>query len=200
LIEKHSQKEDAIAILTGTFLFAQGIFFLHSAHLITGGTAGVALLLSQLLPFSFGMLYFMVNAPFYIMAWRRFGFRFAIYSAISGILVSIMADYLPTLITLDAINDGYSAIGGGLLMGIGMLILFRHRSSLGGFNVLCLYVQDKVGISIGKTQIVLDCLIIATSFFFVPLPSVLFSILSAAMLNIVLGMNHKPTRYTVTYH
>lgn len=199
MIEKHSQKEDAIAIITGTFLFAQGIFFLHSAHLITGGTAGLALLLSQLLPFSFGMIYFVVNAPFYIMAWRRFGPRFAIYSAISGVLVSIIADHLPTLITLEAISDSYSAIAGGLLMGIGMLILFRHRSSLGGFNVFCLYIQDKCGISIGKTQIVLDCLIVSTSCFFVPLPSVLFSILSAVVLNIVLGMNHKPSRYTVTY-
>ena len=32
-------------------------------------------------------------------------------------------------------NEIYCAVAGGLLMGLGMLILFRHRSSLGGFNV-----------------------------------------------------------------
>jgi uncharacterized membrane-anchored protein YitT (DUF2179 family) len=80
-----------------------------------------------------------------------------------------------------------------------MLILFRHRSSLGGFNVLCLFIQDKFGISVGKTQMAIDCAILIASFFFVS-PSIIgVSILGAVLLNLVLAMNHKPTRYIVNY-
>ncbi|CAH8201065.1 hypothetical protein VAE308_1051090 [Vibrio aestuarianus] len=84
-------------------------------------------------------------------------------------------------------------------MGLGMLILFRHRSSLGGFNVLCLFIQDKFGISVGKSQLTIDCAILFASFFFVSPATIAISVLGAVALNLVLAMNHKPTRYSVTY-
>lgn len=198
-MEKHSRKEDWIAILTGTFLVAQGVFFLQSASLLTGGTTGLALLASQFVSLSFGTLYFVANCPFYLLAWKRFGSRFAFNSAISGALVSILADHLYLVISLDSVNEVYCAIAGGLLMGLGMLILFRHRSSLGGFNVLCLFIQDKFGISVGKSQLAIDFCILVASFFFVSPEVIALSILGAIALNLVLAMNHKPTRYTVTY-
>ncbi|QSA20056.1 YitT family protein, partial [Vibrio furnissii] len=72
-MEKHTRKEDWIAILTGTFLVAQGVFFLQAGQLLTGGTAGLALLMTHFLPWSFGWLYFIANCPFYLLAWKRFG-------------------------------------------------------------------------------------------------------------------------------
>ncbi len=198
-METHSRKEDGIAILTGTFLVAQGIFFLQAGGLITGGTAGLALLLSQLLPWSFGLLYFMVNMPFYLLAWKRFGVRFSVNTAIACGLVSLFADHLSHFISIDSANEFYCAIAGGLLTGLGMLILFRHRASLGGFNVLCLYIQDKFGISVGKTQLALDCLIVTASLFYLSPWITGLSVLGAFILNVVLAMNHKPLRYTVKY-
>ncbi|KAB1453668.1 YitT family protein [Vibrio panuliri] len=197
---KHTRKEDWIAILTGTLIVAQGIFFLQAAHLLTGGTTGLALLLSKVVPWSFGTLYFLTNCPFYLLAWKRFGTQFALNSAISGALVSLFADHLHLVIHVDMVNPVYCAIAGGLLMGLGMLILFRHRSSLGGFNVLCLYVQDKFGISVGKTQMAIDLTILVTSYFFVEPIILLYSIIGVLALNLVLGMNHKPHRYIVKYN
>lgn len=199
VIEKHTRKEDIIALLVGSLLVALGVFFLSSAHLITGGTTGLALLLSQLTLLSFGTLYFCINLPFYLLAWVRFGKPFAINSLIAGALVSIFADQLHHFIQLTYIDDVFSAIVGGLLLGIGMLILFRHRSSLGGFNVLCLLIQAKTGISVGKTQMVLDCSIVFASLFFVSPWILILSIVGAIVLNLTLAMNHKPTRYTVRY-
>ncbi len=199
LMEKHSIKEDWIAIATGTFLVAQGVFFLKSVGLLTGGTTGLALLATHFVPLSFGSLYFLINSPFYLMAWRRFGGTFALNSAVAGGLVSVLVDHSDLVIHVDMINEIYCAVIGGLLMGLGMLILFRHRASLGGFNVLCLYLQDKFGLSVGKSQMVLDCAILVASFFFVSSLTIALSVLGAVVLNIVLAMNHKPTRYTVTY-
>ncbi|EKO3443409.1 YitT family protein [Vibrio fluvialis] len=199
-MEKHTRKEDWIAILTGTFLVAQGVFFLQAGQLLTGGTAGLALLMTHFLPWSFGWLYFIANCPFYLLAWKRFGRHFAVNTAISGALVALFTDHLSMFITFDNISEVYCALSGGLLMGLGMLILFRHRASLGGFNVLCLFIQDKFGISVGKSQMAIDCLILLVSFFFVSPWIILLSIFGAIALNLVLAMNHKPTRYTVTYH
>ncbi|MCD6644917.1 YitT family protein [Vibrio cholerae] len=198
-MEKHSHKEDWIAILTGTFLVAQGVYFLQAGQLLTGGTTGLALLMTQFLPLTFGVIYFLSNCPFYLLAWKRFSARFAFNSAISGALVSIFADHLAMLITLEKVNVVYCAVAGGLLMGLGMLILFRHRSSLGGFNVLCLFIQDRFGISVGKSQMAIDGLILLASFFFVSPLTIGLSILGAFLLNVVLAMNHKPSRYRVIY-
>ncbi|MCE7617293.1 YitT family protein, partial [Vibrio fluvialis] len=52
----------------------------------------------------------------------------------------------------------------------------------------------------GKSQMAIDCLILLVSFFFVSPWIILLSIFGAIALNLVLAMNHKPTRYTVTYH
>lgn len=199
VMEKHTPREDIVALLVGSFLVALGVYFLSSAKLITGGTAGLSLLLSQLTPFSFGTLYFFINLPFYALAWQRFGNVFAINSLIAGALVAVLADHMGHFIQLTHIDEVFSAVAGGLLIGIGMLILFRHRSSLGGFNVMCLLIQDKTGISVGKTQMVLDCSIVIASLFFVSPYLIALSVLGAIVLNITLAMNHKPTRYTVTY-
>lgn len=198
-MEKHSHKEDWIAILTGTFLVAQGVYFLQAGNLLTGGTTGLALLMTQFLPVTFGMVYFLSNCPFYLLAWKRFDPRFALNSAISGALVSLFADHLALFITIEKVNVVYCAVAGGLLMGLGMLILFRHHSSLGGFNVLCLFIQDRFGISVGKSQMVIDGLILLASCFFVSPLTIGLSILGALLLNVVLAMNHKPTRYQVIY-
>ena len=76
-----------------------------------------------------------------------------------------------------------------------MLILFRHRTSLGGFNVLVLYCQEKFGIAAGKMQMCIDIGILIGSFFFVTPVILILSVLGAIVLNLVLAMNHKPGRY-----
>ncbi|MFV0447757.1 MAG: YitT family protein [Vibrio sp.] len=198
-METHSRKEDWIAIFTGTFIVSQGLFFLKAANLITGGTAGLALLLTHIFPWSFGTLYFFVNMPFYLLAWKRFGVKFSLNTAISCGLVSVFTDHLSNFIAIEHIDAAYCALAGGLLTGLGMLILFRHRSSLGGFNVLCLFIQDKFAISVGKTQLVLDCIIVFASLFYLTPSVIMLSIAGAVILNIVLAMNHKPSRYSVKY-
>ncbi|NLS14159.1 YitT family protein [Vibrio sp. SM6] len=198
-MEKHSRKEDWIAIFTGTLIVAQGVYFLQAADLLTGGTTGLALLMTHFVSASFGTLYFLANTPFYLLAWRRFGAKFAFNSALSGALVSIFADHLPLMYTVENVNPLYCGIVGGILMGVGMLILFRHRSSLGGFNVLCLAIQDKWGISVGKTQMAIDVTILLASFLFITPSVIAISVVGAITLNMVLAMNHKPQRYSVSY-
>lgn len=193
---KHPPHENIVAILTGTFIVAQGVYFLQQGQLLTGGTTGLALLLSQLIGLSFGTLYFVMNCPFYLMAWFRMGKTFAVTSLISGALVSLIVDNMHHVLTISTLNPIYCAVIGGLLMGLGMLILFRHHTSLGGFNVLVIYLQDRIGISAGKLQMFIDISILIASFFIMSMSTLLLSVLGAIMLNLVLTMNFKPGRYS----
>lgn len=195
----HSFLEDCAAIFTGTLLVAVGIYFLKSSSMIVGGTAGLGLLFTQFIDLSFGTMYFLVNIPFYFLAWFRLGKRFTINSVICVSLVSVMADNLHHVVRFELLTPAFAAIAGGTFIGLGLLVLFRHRASLGGSNVLCLVIQDKMGISVGKTQLFFDTSILVCSLYFIPLTLIAWSILAAVFINLILWMNHKPTRYTVQY-
>ncbi|MFC0061750.1 YitT family protein [Vibrio inusitatus] len=198
-MNKHSFLEDCAAIFTGTLLVAVGIYFLKSSSMIVGGTAGLGLLFTQFIDLSFGTMYFLVNIPFYFLAWTRLGKRFTINSIICVSLVSVMADNLHHVMRFEVLTPAFAAIAGGTFIGLGLLVLFRHRASLGGSNVLCLVIQDKMGISVGKTQLLFDTSILICSLYFIPLTLIAWSILAAVFINLILWMNHKPTRYTVQY-
>ncbi|MDN3716924.1 YitT family protein [Vibrio breoganii] len=198
-MNKHSFLEDCAAIFTGTLLVAVGIYFLKSSSMIVGGTAGLGLLFTQFIDLSFGTMYFLVNIPFYFLAWFRLGKRFTINSVICVSLVSVMADNLHHVMRFELLTPAFAAIAGGTFIGLGLLVLFRHRASLGGSNVLCLVIQDKMGISVGKTQLLFDTSILICSLYFIPLTLIAWSILAAVFINLILWMNHKPTRYTVQY-
>ncbi|GEA51181.1 membrane protein [Vibrio inusitatus NBRC 102082] len=167
--------------------------------MIVGGTAGLGLLFTQFIDLSFGTMYFLVNIPFYFLAWTRLGKRFTINSIICVSLVSVMADNLHHVMRFEVLTPAFAAIAGGTFIGLGLLVLFRHRASLGGSNVLCLVIQDKMGISVGKTQLLFDTSILICSLYFIPLTLIAWSILAAVFINLILWMNHKPTRYTVQY-
>ena len=68
---------------------------------------------------------------------------------------------------------------GGCLIGLGMLVLFRHRASLGGVNILVLYLQDRHGWRAGYVQLAIDGAIMLLALALLPLERVGLSVLGA---------------------
>ncbi len=77
-VDRHRLYEDAIAMLIGTSFIALGITLYSHAMLMTGSTAGIALLIHYATGTGFGLLYFLINLPFYYFAVRRMGWAFTI--------------------------------------------------------------------------------------------------------------------------
>lgn len=193
---KHTLFEDLQAIFTGALAVAVGVLFLKTAGLLTGGTTGLAILLHYSTGINFGLTLFCVNLPFYILAVKRMGWRFTLKTLFAVFLVSSMTELIPLWLQIDTINPVFASVGGGLLVGIGLLIVFRHKASLGGFNVLALYIQDRYGIAVGKTQMALDVSIVVAGLWLIPPWLLVVSVVGAVVLNFVITVNHKPGRYT----
>ena len=98
-------------------------------------------------------------------------------------------------LTFDRLDPVFAAVMGGLLAGIGILILMRHGASLGGSGVLAIYLQKTRGWRAGSVQMSIDVLILSLGLLVVSPSQVGLSILSAAALNLVIGINHRPDRY-----
>ena len=191
----HSAFEDVQAILSGTLLVSLGVALLGKASLITGGTVGLAFLAHYATGISFGKLFFAINLPFYFFAIKKMGWEFALKSFASVFLLSTFSELLPRVLKIDNLNPFYAAIMGGLLAGAGLLMLFRHKASLGGINILVLYLQDRYGWRAGLVQLALDAAILLLSIPVISLTLVLISLLGAAVLNLTLAINHRPGRY-----
>jgi uncharacterized membrane-anchored protein YitT (DUF2179 family) len=192
---RHNLFDDAQAMLTGTVLVALGLVFIKQAGLLTGGTTGLAFLVHYFTGSNFGLTLFLINVPFYALAWFRMGRIFTLKTIISVATLSLLTETLPMLITLSWIHPMFAGAVGGMLFGIGILILFRHRASLGGFNILVLYLQERYGWKAGNLQMALDLSILASAALRLPWPLLAASILGAVILNFVLTVNHRPDRY-----
>ena len=195
-VEQHSLVEDLQALFSASLMIALAINLYKSSGLLTGGTAGLGFLLSYATPVSFGVGYFVINLPFYVLAFKRMGWAFTLRTLCAVSLVSLLVELGRHWIQFSLLQPTYAAVLGGILMGVGMLMLFRHRASLGGVNLLVLYLQDRFGWRAGKLQMLIDCLILLGAAALIGLKAILFSVLGAVVLNLVLAFNHKAGRYT----
>lgn len=194
----HSRLDDLQGLGLGVFLCGLGMHVLTHVGLITGQTAGIAVIISYLTGWSFGVVFFVVNLPFYALAYRRLGAEFTIKSLISVTLLSVITDFLPLGFTIDRLHPGLGAVIFGACVGIGLLAMFRHNGSLGGLGVVALLAQDRFGFKAGYVQLLADAVIFAVAAALFPLSVVLWSLLGALVLNLVITFNHRRDRYIAT--
>lgn len=193
--ERHRFYEDVFAMLVGTLMVSLGLALYAKATLVTGGAAGLALLLQVATRFDFGILFFVLNLPFYWLAVSRMGWRFGVRTFIAVGLVSLFTWATPFWLRIETVEPLYAALAGGSLMGLGLLALFRHRTGLGGINILALYLQERHGIRAGWFQLAVDGAILVAAFLLLPPSRVVVSLAGTAVLNLILAVNHKPGRY-----
>lgn len=194
--QRHSAFEDVQGLLTGTLFVSLGLMMFREAGLMTGGTVGIAFVLHYMTQLPFGVLFFAVNLPFYALAWRRIGARFTFKTLAAVTLLSLLSEQLPHWIRIGNVESPFAALGGGLLIGAGLIILFRHQASLGGLNVLVLWLQDRLGWRAGVTQLCIDAAILLAAAPWLDLPRAAWSVVGAVAMNFALAINHRPDRYT----
>ena len=192
---RHHWFEDAQAIATGTLLFALAIILLRQAGILTGGTAGITFLAHYATAQPFGLLYFLINIPFYAFGLKAMGKAFTLKTFCAVGLLSLYSELMPQWIVVERIHPLFAAILGGLLAGAGLLMLIRHQASIGGLGILAIYLQKHRGWRAGNVQMIADGFIIAGALIVVDIEKVALSILGAFMLNLVLSINHRPGRY-----
>jgi len=191
----HTRLEDALGLVTGLFLASLGLYLVKTAEAVTGGTAGLSLLLHYWWDVPFEVLFVLVNLPFFGLAVWKKGWAFTLKSLACVVAISLLTPVHGALLPVDELDRAYGVVGGNLLAGVGLLILFRHGASLGGFNILCLIVQEATGLRAGYLQMGLDVVVVLCAFLVVDLPTMLLSALGAVVLNVVLAFNHRPGRY-----
>ena len=194
----HSFIDDLQGISLGILLAGVGVHLLTTVGLITGQTAGIAVIISYLTGYSFGLVFFLVNIPFYAVAWRRLGTVFTVKSLISVSLLSVLTVLIPLGMVCSYLDPLLGAVTFGALTGLGLLALFRHNGSLGGLGVIALLIQDTTGFRAGWVQLIFDGALFGLAFFLFDPVIVMYSLVGAVVLNLIIAINHRRDRYVAT--
>ena len=191
----HSLIEDGYALVVGCILLVLGLVLLHAAGLVTGGIAVVALLISYLVPLPVGVLFTLINIPFFLFAHRVMGARFAVKTILVNMGIAGISAVAKASLRVADVHPMFAALVGGTVIGMGILSLARHEAGVGGTGVLTLWLLRTRGWNPGRTQIAIDVLILAAAIPVVSVEKLGWSALSAAAISLVLIAWHRPDRY-----
>lgn len=192
---EHTLLEDAYALLTGSTLAAIGLVLMSKAGIVTAGVAGVALLLSYKLPLSVGALFFLLTLPFFLLGLRTLGRAFLVKSLLAVGLIFILTELAQLSMDIVRVHPAFAALAGGTCSGIGILALIRHKTGVGGVNIVALYLEKRRGWNVGWLHIAMDGAILLAALIEIGLQRMGWSLLSMLAINGILIAYHRPGRY-----
>ena len=193
----------ALLIILGNLTYAAGVnLMINPIHLYSGGFTGIAQLIRTfLLNFLhlpeiggidyMGLIYFMLNVPFFIMAYKVMGRKFCITTLISIAMASVFLALIPVPHVPIVEDRILASLVGGLGSGFGAGLVLRAGSSQGG--------QDLIGVCLAKTHpdfkvgaigIVISVCIYTICLFMYDVETVLYSIIFAVMTGIFIDKVH----------
>lgn len=171
--------KDYLGITLGCFLLGAGIsIFTIDARIIPGGVTGIAIALNFLAngSISVGVAIWLMNLPLYLwglkVLGKEFGLRTFYGFSISSFFIDLLRGDIPGMGFLRAqdilvlqnmlANDFLLyIITGAILVGMGLGIVFKFRSTTGGVDIIAAIAAKRFGLKPGQVFIVLDIFIVA---------------------------------------
>ena len=192
---RHSAVDDVQGIAFGVTMAGLGMHILTHMGFVTGQTTGLAVLIAHASGLPFPAVYFAVTLPFLGLAWKRLGPRFALRTLVTTAALSALVAVLPNWLELGRIEPAVAAVLFGLLFGIAALAAIRHGGSFGGLSVLWIELQDRTGFPAGHAQLLSDMVIFGLAALVMPIDTLTYSFLGAAVFSLFLAVNHRRDRY-----
>jgi uncharacterized membrane-anchored protein YitT (DUF2179 family) len=192
----HTVYEDAYGLFAGVVFVVLGTTLLKAAGLLTGGVAGIALLASYEIAWPVGVLFMLINIPFFLFGYLFMGLRFTVKSLIGSAMIMALLQLMPQALNLSYALPVVAAVAGGTLNGMGILAFARHGAGVGGTGIVTLWLQKKYAVNAGRTQIVIDCAIMLAGLLFLSPQRVGWSALSAIAMSAMVIAWHRPGRYS----
>ncbi|MDD2192743.1 MAG: YitT family protein [Bacteroidales bacterium] len=153
--------KDTLGVTVGAILTAIALdAFLVPAKIAAGGLSGVAIILYHLLNLPVGLMMLIMNVPLFIWSFIRLGSRYSINSIYGTVALSVFIDLLAPYIPLLTEDLLLACLYGGVLMGLGLGLVFRFNGTTGGAELLAAILRTYIGINIGQLLFIIDGLVV----------------------------------------
>ncbi|MEW6265595.1 MAG: YitT family protein [Thermodesulfobacteriota bacterium] len=130
-------------------------------HFLNGGVLGISLLIHYLFPFlGVGLLYALFNLPLFLLGWFHVSRRFILYT-LFGIAFFSLATDLIKVPPFPVVEPILAAILAGIICGFGAGIVFRSSGSMGGIDILSVYLYKKMSLRFGLTSFMVNVIVLS---------------------------------------
>ena len=161
-----SKLSNALLIFVGCAI--QGLayaLFLIPHHFVPGGVSGIAIIINYFAGLPVGLLIMVLNIPIFLLGLKTMGRRYVLNSLAGMVASSLFIDFFNQVLALPSATDNpvLASIYGGVMLGIGLGIVFRGRASTGGSDIVGMILHRYTGMSIGYGIMVTDFVVISAS-------------------------------------
>ena len=173
---------DTAYFTVGSILYALGVYtFALNARFAPGGVSGLALIINSFTGWPIGTLTFVMNIPLILICGRAIGLPFLLKSVWSMLINTFFIDVIFPLFPTYNSSPLIAAAFTGVLMGLGIGIIYARGSSTGGADFIILFVKKLYPhFSVGQISLVTDAVVILLGgFVFGNVDAVLYGIIAA---------------------
>lgn len=150
----------------GALLQALGTWcFIEPCQIAPGGVSGIALLINFITGFPVGVMTFVLNVPLLISAWLLLNRKMAVKTIQTVVIMTIVLDFVVTPLFPQYIGDRLiSSAFGGILVGVGMALIFMRNSTTGGGDIIAKLLQRRFPyMHTGYALMLIDMVVIGLS-------------------------------------
>ncbi len=191
--------KNALLILVGCIINGLAYaLFLIPHHFVPGGVSGIAIILNYFAALPVGALILVLNVPVFLLGLKTMGKKYVLNSLAGMVVSSVFIDLFNKVLKLPSATDNpvLASIYGGIMLGVGLGIVFRGRASTGGSDIIGMILSKYTGMSLGYGIMITDFVVISASGFALhsleaPLYGYLVLFLSTKVIDMVLeGWNY----------
>ncbi|MBR3117850.1 YitT family protein [Oceanobacillus profundus] len=177
LKQNKSMMEYIYIILGATLVGLSYNTFFLPAKLAAGGISGISTILFEIYALSPALVQLVINIPIFFIGWFALGKDFSFKTLLGTFWVPLII-YLSADIPIEITNPLLGALYGGILLGIGLGIVYKGNGSTGGTAAIAQIVKKFTGISSGYSQFIVDGLVVIASIIVFSLELTLFALLA----------------------
>lgn len=191
--------KNALLILLGCSISGLAYaLFLIPHHFVPGGVSGLAMIVNYFSALPVGAMIIVLNVPVFLLGLKTMGKKYVLNSLAGMVVSSVFIDLFNKVLKLPSATDNpvLASIYGGVMLGIGLGIVFRGRSSTGGSDIIGMVISKYTGVSLGFGIMITDFIVISASGFVMhsleaPLYGYIVLFLSTRVIDMVLeGWNY----------
>lgn len=195
-------------IFIGTFIMAIAyVFFISPYKFAPGGVYGIAIVLHHLFDLPIGLMGLAMDIPLTILGFWILGPRFGVKTIAGMLLLSGWISGIEFIYGYDpfvADQPLLSALYGGVLIGIGLGLVFKSKATSGGSDIIAMMIAKYTHLSLGQLMIYVDSVIVLFSWIafkdpMIPLISWVIIFITGKVVDVVIeGINYDKTLFIIS--
>jgi uncharacterized membrane-anchored protein YitT (DUF2179 family) len=195
-------------IAIGAFIMATGfVFFITPYRIVPGGVYGVSIVLHHLFGTPVGLIALCFDIPLTILGIKILGPRFGVKTVVGFVMTAGFVDLLTylwgdlPLVENDAL---LSSIFGGVLIGLGLGMIFKAKATSGGSDIIAMIIAKYTRLPLGQLMIAVDSAIVLVGFIAfqdwkIPLYSLIVIFIAGRVIDVVLqGISYEKTLFIIS--